>query len=88
LHYIFDFFSANRPQTRINKGSCLFATLESVEDGFDISPFRQSTGCSASQSITLRTLYDSSMLAPPEQENFAPAKNLFHFFLKRMKAVG
>jgi hypothetical protein len=33
LHYISNFFSANCPQTCINKGSCHFATFESVEDG-------------------------------------------------------
>ena len=33
MHYIFDSDAAARPQTRINKGSLLFVTLQTVEDG-------------------------------------------------------
>jgi hypothetical protein len=33
LHYIFDSEPSTRPQTRINKGSLLFVTLQTVEDG-------------------------------------------------------
>ncbi|MGB8709228.1 MAG: hypothetical protein WCD39_05605, partial [Methyloceanibacter sp.] len=36
MHYISDSDAANRPQTRINKGSVLFAILQTVEDGFGI----------------------------------------------------
>ncbi|MGB8467035.1 MAG: hypothetical protein WCE49_18965, partial [Terrimicrobiaceae bacterium] len=37
LHYISDSDAANRPQTRINKGSVLFAILQTVEDGFGVT---------------------------------------------------
>ncbi|MFZ0708599.1 MAG: hypothetical protein WAM53_01035, partial [Terrimicrobiaceae bacterium] len=33
MHYISDSDAANRPQTRINKGSVLFVILQTVEDG-------------------------------------------------------
>jgi len=35
-HYIFDSDAAARPQTRINKGSLLYVTLQTVEDGLEL----------------------------------------------------
>ena len=41
MHYISDSDAANRPQTRINKGSVLFAILQTVEDGLDQTRYDQ-----------------------------------------------